>query len=82
MLSPVIVALGLIIAGVTIPVTLIAGLIVFYSVWSLVFIDRKVPFYAVLLFPLQMGVLIYIAWMSVHTQRSGKGHIWKGRKFL
>jgi chlorobactene glucosyltransferase len=82
MLGPTFVALGLLIAGVSIPATLIAGLAVFYFVWGLVFIDRKVPFYAVLLFPIQMGVLIYIAWISVHNQRSGKGHIWKGRKFL
>jgi chlorobactene glucosyltransferase len=82
MLSPPFVALGLLITGVSLPATLIAGLAVFFFVWALVLIDRKVPFYAVLLFPAQMAVLIYIAWMSVHNQRSGKGHIWKGRKFL
>ena len=82
MLSPVFVLLGLLIAGAVVPTTLITGLAIFYVVLTLVFIDRRVPLYAVLLFPLQMGVLIYIAWMSVHNQRSGKGHIWKGRKFL
>lgn len=82
MFAPPMVALGLWIAGIPLPVTLIAGLLIFFVVWSLVLIDRKVPFYAVLLFPAQMLVLIFIARRSVHNQRSGKGHIWKGRKFL
>jgi len=82
MLCPPFVALGLLIAGTPVPSALILGLMIFFFVWVMVFIDRKVPWYAVLLFPMQMAVLIYIAWTSVYNQRSGKGHIWKGRKFL
>ena len=82
MLMPPLLAAGLAIAGVPLPATLVIGLLILAASWSLVLINRRVPFYAILLYPMQFAVLIYIAFISVHNQRSGKGHIWKGRKFL
>jgi len=82
MLMPPLVAVVLAIAGIPLPVTLIIGLLILAVSWSLVLIDRRVPFYAILLYPMQFAVLIYIAFISVHNQKSGKGHIWKGRKYL
>jgi chlorobactene glucosyltransferase len=82
MLMPPLVAVGLAIAGIHLPTTLIVGLLIVAVSWSLVLIDRRVPFYAILLYPMQFAVLIYIAFISVHNQRNGKRHIWKGRKCL
>lgn len=82
MCAPPLVAIGLLIAGVAIPPALVAGLIVFGVTWIAVLVDRKVPFYSLLLWPAQFAVLVYIAWISIYNQRRRGGHVWKGRKFL
>ena len=48
--------------------------------WGITLFQRRLKWYSPFFFPIQMGMIIVIAWKSVFDGKSGRGYIWKGRK--
>lgn len=63
-----------------VPPLVIASVLVFFMMWLLVILDRKVPLYGVLLYPFQyLLILAMVVYFRIRF-RWGEGIVWKNRK--
>jgi hypothetical protein len=58
------------------------SIVLVLAAWMLTLIDRKMPWYVALLYPVNFGWTIILSIQSIILSKKGKGYQWKGRTVL
>lgn len=58
------------------------GILLFCFAWILSMINRRLKPLSWFIFPVTYSAIIFLAWRSYFSAKSGKGYIWKGRKVV